>query len=95
MQPDLEVDTAEVRRSAGHVADTGARVAAGAAQAPAPVVVPRWDTAVAATALTDAAAGRLIALGGEVTATGRQISATADAYEQVDDRSAARLGATR
>jgi hypothetical protein len=95
MQPDLEVDTPEVRRTAGRIADTGARVAAGAALAPAPAPVPRWDTAVAAAALIDAAAGRLIALGDEVTATARQISAAADAYEQADDRSATRLGAAR
>jgi hypothetical protein len=95
MQSDLEIDTAGVRRTATHVADTGARVAAGAALAPAPVLVPRWDTAAAAAALTDAAAGRLIALGGEVTAIARQISAAADAYEQADDRSAARLGTIR
>ncbi|MCA2218627.1 hypothetical protein [Jidongwangia harbinensis] len=95
MRPDLEVDTAAVRRCAADVADTGARLAAGAARAPAAVAVPRWSASEAAGTLADALAERLVGLGSDVTGTARQMSATADAYEAADDRAAARLAAHR
>jgi hypothetical protein len=91
----LEVDTAELRRCAADLADTGARVAAGAARAPSAAIVPRWTASEPATALADALMDRLIGLGSDVTATGRQMAATADAYEAADDRAAARLAGTR
>jgi hypothetical protein len=95
MHPDLEVDTAALRRSAAGLADAGARVAAGAARAPAADTVPRWETSTAATALADVLAGRVMASGAAVTAAGRQVTGAADAYDDADDRAAARLGAVR
>jgi hypothetical protein len=95
MHPDLEVDTAALRRCAAELADTGARVAAGAARAPAPPAVPRWETSTAAGALGDALAGRMGALGSAVTAAARLTAGAAAAYDAADDRAAARLGGTR
>lgn len=95
MHPDLEVDTTALRRRAADLADAGARVASGAAQAPAAVPVPRWDTSAAAGTLADVLAGRVVALGADVTAAARQMSVAAAAYDAADDRSAARLSGPR
>lgn len=92
MRPDLEIDTPAVRRCASGLADTGARVAAGAARAPVTVTVPRWAASDAAATLVDAAHGLLVGIGSTVTAAGRRITAAADDYDAADDRAAGRLG---
>jgi hypothetical protein len=95
MKSDLDVDAGAVRDCASAVADSGARVAAGAAQAPPAVLVPRWATADAASALTATAQAGLGTLASRMTAAGQQLSATADDYEAADVRAADRLRAVR
>jgi hypothetical protein len=95
MKSDLEVDAGAVRDSAFALAGSGARVAAGAAQAPPAVLIPRWATSDTASALTTAAQAWLTTIASDVTAAGRDLTATAGDYEAADDRSANRLRAVR
>jgi hypothetical protein len=95
MKSDLQLDVEAVRGCASALADTGARVAAGAARAPSPVSEPRWPAADAAADLAGAASGRIIAIGSDLAAAARQIAASADDYEAADRRSALRLRAVR
>jgi hypothetical protein len=95
MKSDLDVDAEALRDCASAVAGSGARVAAGATQAPPTALVPRWATADAASALTTAAQTWLATLASRVTAASRQLTATADDYEAADVRAAQRLRAVR
>jgi len=95
MKTNLDVDAGAVRDCASAMAGCGARVAAGAAQAPPEVLVPRWATADTASALTAAAQTWLATIASDVSAASRQLTATADDYEAADDRSAHRLRAVR
>ena len=95
MKSDLEIDAVALRQRASALADTGARVAAGAARAPTAVSVPRWSTSDAAADLAGAAVGRIIALGSDVTAAARQVAGAADDYEAADARATGRLRTVR
>ena len=95
MKSDLDVDAGAVRDCAAAVAGSGARVAAGAAQAPPDPLAPRWSTADASSDLTAAAQAWLAAIGSRVTAASRQLTATADDYEAADVRAADRLRVAR
>jgi hypothetical protein len=95
MNPDLEVDADALRTCASALADTGARLTAGAAQPPVPPMVPHWATTDAATLVAEAAQRQLAAIGAALTAATRQITATAADYEAADARAAQRLRATR
>ena len=95
MKSNLDVDARAVRDCASALAGCGARVAAGAAQAPPAVLVPRWATSDAASALDGAAQTWLAKIGSGVEAASRQLTATADDYDAADDRSADRLRAVR
>jgi hypothetical protein len=95
MRSDLDVDAGAVRDCASAVAGSGARVAAGAAQAPPAVLVPRWATTDAASALDASAQSRLATIASRVAAASRQLTATADDYEAADVRAADRLRVAR
>jgi hypothetical protein len=95
MKSNLNVDARAVRDCASAMAGCGARVAAGGAQAPPAVLVPRWATADAASALAEAAQTWLARSASGIGAASRELTATADAYDAVDDRSADRLRAVR
>lgn len=95
MKPDLDVDASALRDCAAAVDRTGARVAAGAAQAPPATTVPRWATSDAAAALTDAAHDWLATIAADLAATAQQLSSAAEDYRTADDRAAARLRAVR
>jgi len=87
----FDLDPAELRAGAAAVADTGARVVAGAARTPAADPVPRWATSAALAGLADAARTRLSAAGTQIEAAARQIGAAVDDYRDADDRAARRL----
>jgi len=87
----FHLDPAELRACAAAVADTGARVVAGAARAPAADPAPRWATSAALAGLADAARRRLSAIGADIEAGARQIGAAVDDYQDADDRAAGRL----
>jgi hypothetical protein len=95
MNPDLEVDTEELRRAASALTTTAARVTAGAGHAPAAEETPRWVTAGAATLAAEAARQQLAQLGAEIAETARRISAAAADYELADARAATRLRLSR
>jgi hypothetical protein len=91
MSPDLEVDTVAVRATAGAVDDLAARVAAGSAESPAPVTIPRWSASDAAAEVADAARREIAAAGWAIGETARQIIATVLDYDAADERAAARM----
>jgi hypothetical protein len=95
MNPDLEVDTADLRRTASAVAGTATRTAAGARQEPVPGTTPRWATTDAAILAADAARQQLAMIGADLADTARQITAAAEAYEVADARAANRFRLTR
>jgi ribosomal silencing factor RsfS len=95
MNPDLEVDASELRRTASAVADTAARVSAAADQQPDIDTTPRWATTDAAMLAAEAARQQMAALADDIAETARQISAAAAAYEEADARAATRLRLTR
>jgi hypothetical protein len=95
MKSDLDVDAGAMHDCASAVAGSGARVAAGAAQAPPAVLVPRWATADTASALTAAAQAWLATTASHMTTASRQLTATADDYMAADVRAAHRLRAVR
>ena len=95
MKSDLDVDAGAMRDRASAMAGSGARVAAGAAQAPPDALVPRWATADASSALTAAAQAGLATIASRMTAASRQLTVTADDYEAADGRAAHRLRAVR
>jgi hypothetical protein len=95
MNPELEVDTDELRRTASAVADTADRVTAGVAERPAAETVPRWITADAAVLAAEAAGQQLALLGADLAETARRIQAAAAEYKLADARAATRLRLTR
>ena len=95
MNPDLEVATEELRRSAATVADTAARVTGLAARAPVADPAPRWATTDAASLAAAAARRRLGLLGDDLGDAAGQVSAAAADYETADTRAAERLRQTR
>jgi Excreted virulence factor EspC, type VII ESX diderm len=95
MNPDLEVDTDELRRTASEVTATAARVTAATAAEPPKEIVPRWMASDAALLAADAARQHLAQLGGDIYETARRISAAAEEYELADARAATRLRLTR
>ena len=95
MNPDLEADTDELRRSAAALAATAARVSGSAAAAPPAEVTPRWATADAAVLAAEAARQQLTHLGAGLAETARRITAVAADYELADSRAATRLRLTR
>jgi len=95
MNPDLEVDTDELRGTAAAVSATASRTTSGAARSPEPPPVPRWLTTDAAALAADAARDQLAQLGSDLAGTARRITRTAEAYELADARAATRLRLTR
>ncbi|SNY51868.1 hypothetical protein [Paractinoplanes atraurantiacus] len=95
MQPDLEVDTEELRHDASAVAGTASRIIVGAAQAPSPDTTPRWVTADAAMLAALAARQQLGLIGAEVADTARRITTAAADYELADARAVTRLRLSR
>ena len=95
MSPDLAVDADAVRACASALADTGARLTAGAARPPVPPLVPHWATTDAAALAADAAQEWLAGIGAALTAATRQMAMTAAEYEAADARAAQRLRSTR
>jgi Excreted virulence factor EspC, type VII ESX diderm len=93
MNPDLTVDTTEVRATASGLAASGERVSAGAADPPDPVPAPRWATTDAAALATEAIRRQLARLGAGLTGIAREIDTTARDYQAADERSATRLRA--
>jgi hypothetical protein len=91
MSPDLEVDTVAVRATAEAVDDLAARVAAGSAESPAPVTVPRWTTSDAAAETTAEGRRELAEAGWAIGETARQIIATMLDYDAADGRAAGRI----
>lgn len=95
MNPDLEVDTDELRRAAAALAGTAADTAAGCARAPAAESIPRWSTADAATLAAESARQQLAQLADDLAETARQVAEAAEAYELADARAMTRLRLTR
>jgi hypothetical protein len=95
MNPDLEVDTDDLRRTASTLSGTAARVTDAASHAPAPTPSPRWATVDAATLAAEAARAQLAQLGLDLAETARQITEAAQAYESADARAATRLRQAR
>jgi hypothetical protein len=95
MNPDLEVDTDELRRTASEVTATAAGVTAGTAAEPLPEPVPRWVSTDAALLAADAARQHLAQLGADIAETAQKISSVAEEYELADARAATRLRLTR
>jgi hypothetical protein len=95
MNPDLEVDTDELRRTASEVTATAARVTDATAAEPTPEAVPRWVSTDAALLAADAARQHLAQLGGDIAETARRISVAAEEYELADARAATRLRLSR
>jgi hypothetical protein len=95
VNPDLEVDTDELRRAASALADTAAEVTAGTSATPPSQQTPRWRTADAAALAADAARLQLALLGSDIDETSRRIAIAAEAYEEADARAATRLRLSR
>jgi hypothetical protein len=95
MNPDLEVDTDELRRAASALASTAADVVAAGGEAPHTETVPRWAAAGAAFLATEAARQQLVLLGAEIAETARRMATAAGAYEAADARAATRFRLTR
>ncbi len=89
------VDETALRACVSALAATGARVVAGAAQAPPAVAVPRWASSGAAEGAAAAAQDTLLRLGADVHAAADRVSASAAAYRAADDRAVLRLRAVR
>jgi hypothetical protein len=95
MNPDLEVDTDELRRAASALTATAAEVAAASGTAPPAEPVPRWAAAGAAELAAEAARQQLALLGADIAETARRITAAAGEYELADARAATRFRLTR
>lgn len=95
MNPDLEVDTDDLRQFATSTDEAAARVTGAAAADPVPPPTPRWATTGAAGLAATAARHQLGLLGGDVTETAHRIRAAAEAYQEADARAAARLRSAR
>lgn len=95
MNPDLEVDTDDLRRIVAALSSTATRVTGAATHAPAPPPSPRWATADAATEAAETARTELTRLGADLAETARQITEAAAAYDAADARATTRLRSTR
>jgi hypothetical protein len=95
MNPELEVDTDELRRAADATAATADRVSTAAAGQPVVPRVPRWAAVDAAVLAGDVAGQQLALIGADLTETARRIRAATAGYELADARAAARLRLTR
>jgi hypothetical protein len=91
MNPDLEVDTGEVRHAATAIDNLAGRVSGGTSESPAPVMTPHWATSDAAATAADATRRRLADAGADIATTARQIIAVVIDYEDADSRAADRL----
>lgn len=89
------IDETALRDCAAHLTGTGARVATGAAQAPAAEIVPRWTASGAAETASGAAQDALVRLGSAVQGAADLMVAAAADYRAADDRAAGRLRAVR
>ncbi|MGX6602794.1 type VII secretion target [Micromonosporaceae bacterium Da 78-11] len=95
MNPDLEVDADDLRRTASAVAGLADQVTTAASAEPVPATTPRWATTDAAALAAEATRGQLAVLGADLTETARRITEAAAAYEIADARAATRLRLTR
>ena len=95
MNPELEVDTDELRRTASAAADAADRVRTAAAGQPVTPDVPRWVTADAAALAADAAESQLALIGADLAETARRIRAAAADYELAEARAVTRLRLAR
>ena len=95
MNPDLEVDLDELRRTATAMADTAARLIDGSSPGVATDLTPRWATTDAASLAAETARRQLSGLGAQIAETARQITLAADEYELADARAATRLRLAR
>lgn len=93
MQPDLAVDTTEVRATASELDAAGTRVSTGAKETPETVATPRWATTDALALAAEAIRRQVADAGAGITATAREIVAAVVDYEATDERSATRLRA--
>ncbi|MFF5291627.1 type VII secretion target [Paractinoplanes globisporus] len=95
MNPDIEVDTEELRRAASALSTTAAETTAATTSMPSAERVPRWRTADAAALAAEAARQQLQFLGLDTADTARRVGAAAAAYQEADARAAARLRMSR
>lgn len=95
MNPDLDVDTGELRRAATRLSGTGAETTAAASATPSTPRTPRWQAVDAATLAAETARQQLAHLGADIAETAGRVTASAAAYEQADERAATRLRLTR
>ena len=95
MNPDLEVDTEELRRTASALTTTAAEVTATAAATPPAERIPRWRATDAAALAVEAVQQQLWSLGSTTAETARLVTLTAAAYAEADARAATRMRLTR
>jgi hypothetical protein len=95
VNPDLEVDTEELRRTASALTTTAAEVTATAAATPPAERIPRWRAADAAALAGEAVQQQLQCLGATTAETARLVTLAAAAYAEADARAATRLRLTR
>ena len=95
MNPDLEVDTEELRRAASALTTTAAEVSASTAATPPAERTPRWRTTDAAALAVEAVQQQLRHLGADTEETAHLVTAAAAAYAEADARAADRLRLTR
>ncbi|MET0422716.1 MAG: type VII secretion target [Actinoplanes sp.] len=91
MNPDLEVDTDDLRHTASALAALASRVTDAAAHEPVGEATPRWLTTGAAALAADAARSQLAQIGADLADTARRISRAADEYVSADTRAADRI----
>ena len=95
MNPELHVDTDELRHTAAATAAVADRVGTAAAGHPVVTQVPRWAAVEAAALAGDVAGQQLAQIGADLAGTARRIRAAAAGYELADARAATRLRLTR
>jgi hypothetical protein len=95
VNPDLEVDTEELRRSASALTTTAVETTATAAATPRAERTPRWRATDAASLAVEAVQQQLRCLGAHTAETARLITLAAAAYAEADARAATRLRLTR
>ncbi|WP_436523921.1 type VII secretion target [Actinoplanes sp. HUAS TT8] len=95
MNPDLDVDTQQLRDAAAALDRTASRVWDAAAAAPSPVAGPPWATTGASATAALAAQQQLRGLHSDLSDLAAQIRTTISAYVETDSRAAARLRAAR
>ena len=95
MNPNLEVDTEELRRTASALTTTAVEATATAAAAPPAERTPRWRAADAAALAVEAVQQQLRCLGAHTAETARLITLAAAAYAEADARAATRLRLSR